>query len=316
MAEAGQAHEAEGHEAHAAHGETAAHGEGAHEAHAEHGPLDHIQDYAVVGLGKDGKIYPHPYQHGAPVAGYEPATVGPFKLEFTRAMQDLTVVAVLLAAVVIVIANRIRLNTSEDKAPKGPLANVVEAFLIFVRDELVKPMGGKHAAPYTPLFVTYFFFILACNLSGMIPWFFHGATANIGVTGALGGSVFVILTILGMYKQGPLHYFMHMVPPGTPWPMWPLMFVLELMGPLIKCFVLCIRLFANMIAGHLVVGSVLGLGVFKPGVSTGMAVMGLCVGAPLALGVGFLEILVCLIQAYVFTMLAVIFVGSAVHPEH
>ncbi len=319
MAEEGHkhnAHEGEG-KAEAGHGHDAhGHDEGHEGGHAEHSPLDHIMDYPVLGYGTDGKVYLHPVKHGESVAGYQAASIGPFKLEFTRAMQDLTIVAVLLGAVVLMIAHRIKLHVTEGKAPRGPLANLVETFVVFVRDELVAPMGGKHVAPYTPLFLTYFFFILLNNLSGMIPWAFHGATGNIGVTGALGGSVFVILTILGMYNQGPVAYFLHMVPPGTPWPMWPLMFVLELMGPIIKCFVLCVRLFANMIAGHLVVGSVLGLGVFKAGASTGMAIMGLCVGAPLALGVGFLEIMVCLIQAYVFTMLAVIFVGAAVHPEH
>jgi F-type H+-transporting ATPase subunit a len=95
------------------------------------------------------------------------------------------------------------------------------------------------------------------------------------------------------------------VPHGVPWWLWPLMFVLELAGPIIKCFVLSVRLFANMIAGHLVITQLLALG--------GVLML---LGVPLALGVSMLELMVCVLQAYVFTLLAVIFIGSAVHPEH
>jgi F-type H+-transporting ATPase subunit a len=267
------------------------------EGHAEDGgghddPLHHIQDYTVATI-----------------------PVGSYRLEVTRSMQDVTVVALLIGVVVIAVARRVIRNVHADQAPRGALANAVEAALVFLRDEVVVPVGGHHMAHYTPLFLTYFLFILIGNLAGMIPVLFKGPTANIGVTAALGGSVFVILTLLGIWKQGPVAYLIHMVPPGTPWWLWPLMFVLEFMGPVIKCFVLCIRLFANMIAGHLVLSNILGLGVFKTG-AVGMAVMGLAIGLPLAIGVSFLELLVCAIQAYVFTMLSVIFVGAAVHPSH
>jgi len=300
--------------------------EATHDTHAAEGghqksgsdPMHHIKDYVVCAIRSDGKFVlgKKAYDsHGHPVAGYQPKMVGPFKLEFTRVMQDVTVVALLLTLTVLLVAKRVAANVKVNEAPKGRLANLVETLLCFVRDEVVVPIGGHHLAPYTPLFLTYFFFILIGNLVGMIPVLFKGPTANIAVTAALGGSVFVFLTLLGIVNQGPIKYFLHLVPPGTPWWLWPLMFVLELGGPLIKCFVLCIRLFANMIAGHLVFSNVLGLGVFKAG-ATGMALMGLAVGMPLALGVSFVEIMVCFIQAYVFTMLSVIFVGGAVHPEH
>jgi F-type H+-transporting ATPase subunit a len=292
------------------------------ESHGEQGggenPLHHITDYAVCVIRKDGTFLSgsQAYDaHGSARPGYEPAMIGPFKLEFNRSMQDVTVVAVLLTAVFVLVARRVAANVKADQAPKGPLANLVESMMCFVRDEVVVPIGGHHLAHYTPVFLTYFFFILVGNMVGMIPWLFRGPTANISVTAALGGSILMVLTGLGFYHQGPVKYLLHLVPPGTPWWLWPLMFVLEFVGPIIKCFVLCIRLFANMIAGHLVVSNVLGLGVFKAG-ATGMAVMGLAVGMPLTLGVSFLEIMVCFIQAYVFTMLSVIFVGAAVHPEH
>lgn len=300
------------------HPQTDAHGakgEGGHDAAEQPNPMHHILDVVLFGIDAQGRVVRSPYVHGKAVEGYSPKIVGPFRLEYTRAMLDVTVVAVLLAATLIVVARRVLRNVRSDEAPRGALANAVEALLCFVRDEIVTPIGGHHLAHFTPLFLTYFFFILFGNLSGMVPILFKGPTANISVTAALGGSVFLILTAVGIVKQGPVHYLLGMVPPGTPWWMWPLMFVLEFAGPVIKCFVLCVRLFANMIAGHLVLSNILSLGVFKAG-ATGMAVMGLALGIPLALGVSFLEVLVCMIQAYVFTMLSVIFVGAAVHPEH
>lgn len=295
------------------------HGEG-HEAE-EHGedPLGHIKDTVLVGFGKDGCWYTKPVVHGVLVnPTYHPYVVGAgVKVQLSQHMLGILVVAVVVTAAVLVVARRVIRNVRMDCAPQGPLANMVEAILVFVRDELVVPTGGHHVAPYTPLFLTYFLFILVGNLAGMIPMF-GGATGNIGVTAALGGSVFVTLTMLGICKQGPVKYFLNMVPHGTPWALWPLMFVLEFVGPIIKSFVLCVRLFANMIAGHLVISNVLVLGGIGKGamMPVGLAIMSLCIGVPLALGITMLELLVCLIQAYVFTMLSVIFVSAAVHPEH
>lgn len=298
-----------------------AHGEGAHaEGHGGHeggeDPLHHIKDKVMLGMSSDGKLVWKPYgEHGHAVEGYAPKTIGPMKLEFTKHMAGMTLVALLLFLVVTAVARRVLHSLHKDRAPEGPLANMVESLVVFVRDELVVPIGGHHLEHYTPLFLTYFFFILTCNLMGMIPEF-GGVTGNWTVTLFLGVSIWFTLTILGMVHQGPLHYFLHMVPPGTPGPMWPLMFILEFLGPIIKCFVLCVRLFANMIAGHLVISNILALGTIGGKLATGLAVSMIFIGVPLALGISMLEILVCFIQAYVFTMLSIIFVGAAVHPEH
>jgi len=294
---------------------------GAEEATAAGLPADPMQeagDYALFGVDGQGRFRPKSEmydQHGGVITGYAPMTVGPFKLEFTRHMLDLTIIAALLAAVAIAVARKVRAEVRADRAPHGPLANAVEATLVYVRDEVVAPVGGRHLAPYTPLFLTYFFFILLANLSGMVPLVFKGPTANLAVTGALAVSVAVFLFGAGMIRQGPLRYWVSLVPSGIPWWLWPMMFVLELFGLVIRCAVLGVRLFANMLAGHLVIPSTLGLAVFKPG-ATGLAVMGLFMGLPIALGISLLEVLVCLIQAYVFTMLTVIFASAAVHPEH
>jgi F-type H+-transporting ATPase subunit a len=203
-------------------------------------------------------------------------------------------------------ARRVAAAVRADKAPHGALSNAIEAMVVFVRDEVVVPMGGHHLGHYTPLFITYFFLILTCNFLGMLPDF-GSSTGNISVTIALGGSVYLLIWLLGLKNQG-LRYLVHLVPPGTPLLLWPFMFILELLGPVIKCGVLCVRLFANMIAGHLIIGSIINLGVITP--------LMLLIGLPLCLGLSFLEVLVCIIQAYVFTLLAAIFIGAAVHPEH
>ncbi len=298
-------------------GERPGHGEhGAHEgAHAEHeapaDPMHHILDKVLIGYSKDGKVISYPYdEHGhvkSEYATYEPAAIGPIKLEFTKHMMGLTVVAIIFLVVAMTVAKRVLAGLHANRAPSGPLANVVEALFLFVRDEIVEPVGGHHLAHYTPLFVNYFFFLLIANFMGMIPEF-GGVTGNFGVTLVMGGSIYALVWILGMINQGPINYIVHLVPPGTPFWMWPLMFVLEILGPIIKCFVLSIRLFANMIAGHLIISQLLGLGAISGAL--------LFLGVPLALGVSVLEILVCLIQAYVFTLLAVVFIGAAVHPEH
>lgn len=292
-------HEGAGHAEHAEHGE--------HEAPAD--PMHHILDKVLVGYSKDGRLVSRPYdEHGhVAVAGYEPAAIGPIKFEFTKHMLGLTIVAAIFFVIVVTVARRVLAGLHANRAPSGPLANVVEALILFVRDEIVEPVGGHHLAHYTPLFLNYFFFLLLCNFMGMIPEF-GGVTGNFGVTLMMGGSIYVLIWVLGMINQGPINYIVHLVPPGTPLWMWPLMFVLEILGPIIKCFVLSVRLFANMIAGHLIVSQLLGLGAVSGAL--------LFVGVPLALGVSVLEILVCLIQAYVFTLLAVVFIGAAVHPEH
>jgi len=307
-------------------------GEAEHGAeHAGHGHHDesfdaganamhHILDKVLVGVdAKTGAITTYPYDEhtGEAKEGYAPKYVGPVALEFTKHMAGMGVAAVVFFAVCVTVSRRVLAGLNSNTAPKGKLANMIEAFFTFVRDELVEPIGGHHLGHYTPMFVTYFLFILMLNLLGLIPEY-GSVTGNVSVTVAMGGSIYALVWILGMVHQGPIHYLIHLVPPGTPWWMWPLMFVLELIGPLIKCFVLCVRLFANMIAGHLIVGTVLGLGVIgaKGALSTGLAVLMLGIGIPLALMITGLDVLVALIQAYVFTLLAIIFIGGAVHPEH
>jgi len=287
--------------------------------HADHGhghaegaedPMAHILDVVWYGKDKTTGKWVKPYDsHGhllKEYATYQPEKIGPFKLEITKHMAGLTVAAAIFFVLSMILAKSVLAGIKGNHAPRGKIANAMEAILCWMRDEIVVPVGGHHLAHYTPLFLNFFLLILISNYLGMIPEF-GSATGNFSITLALAVTVYALIWILGISHNG-FGYIAHLVPPGTPFWLYPLMFVLELMGPVIKCFVLAVRLFANMIAGHLVISNLLALGK--------IAGVLMILGVPLAIGISVLEVLVCFLQAYVFTLLAVIFIGGAVHPEH
>jgi len=188
-------------------------------------------------------------------------------------------------------------------------ANLFEVFIVYIRDEIVRPNLGEAGDRYLPYFLTLFFFILLCNLLGLVP-FGATATGNIAVTAAMALTTFLMINIAGVRELGFLHYMQTYVPPGLPFWLVPLMFVIEILGLFTKSFALCIRLFANMIAGHIVILAFLGLififhSVFIAPISIAAAV-----------GLGLLELFVAFLQAYVFTLLTAVFVGGAVNPQH
>ncbi len=197
----------------------------------------------------------------------------------------------------------------EDPFPRGRFENLVEAFFQFIRDEFVRPNLGAHAARFEPFFVALFCLILAMNLLGMVPGG-AAATGNIAVTLGLALTVFVLGVSLGVIVHGPLGFLKHFVPSGLPWPLVPFMFVLEIIGFLMKHLVLAIRLFANMLAGHLVILAFLLL------ISMFQTILVAPVSVGVAVAISFLEIFVAFLQAYVFVMLSSLFVGMILHPEH
>jgi len=197
--------------------------------------------------------------------------------------------------------------------PRGKLRGLFEMIFFFIRDEIVYPtMGADHGRKFMPFFMTLFVFLFALNLLGMVPIPVIGGSvaSTLGFTIPLALMILCVSIVAGLVVNGPLGFLKVFVPPGLPLPLVPVLFVLEFVGFFIKHGVLAIRLFANMIAGHLVVGALLGLiFMFQ---SYAMAV----VSVPLALGVSFLELLVAFLQAYVFTLLSVLFIGGTVHPDH
>jgi F-type H+-transporting ATPase subunit a len=199
-------------------------------------------------------------------------------------------------------------------AALAPFRAMVEVLVLFVRDEIVTPNLGTKGAPFTGYFVTLFFFILLLNLLGLVP---YGATAtgNLAVTGGLALTTFVLINLVGMREQGVFGYFAHLVPKGVPLWLYPILFPIELLGLVTKAFALCIRLFANMLGGHIVILSFISfIFIFGSlGVAVGYAVAPISV--LLVLFMMCLELFVAFLQAYIFVFLTAIFTGMAMHPH-
>lgn len=219
------------------------------------------------------------------------------------------VVFMWIAALILIVAF-IKVSNSYKKSliPRG-LTNLVEVLIIFVRDEIAKPTIGSGYDKFLPYLLTIFFFILTCNFLGLLPYA-ATSTSNIAVTATLAGISFLVIQIGGIMKNGLIGYFKGLIPHGIPWWLTPIMFVVELLGLFTKPFALAIRLFANMTAGHIVILALLGL-IFI--LRTYFVVP---VSISFALFIYLLEVLVALIQAYIFTMLSSLFIGMAYHQEH
>jgi len=195
-------------------------------------------------------------------------------------------------------------------APASKIGHALEAMVLYVRDEVVAPnLGKKHAPKWLPFFLTLFFFFLTLNLLGLIPGF-PATTGNINFTGAMAVMIFFLYNAAGMIQNGPAHYFVNLIPKGVPLFVLPIIVPIEIMGLFTKAFALCIRLFANMTAGHILILSLLGIiGVFKSWLVVAPF-------AGLTLFIYMIEVLVAFLQAYIFTLLAALFVGMAIHQEH
>ncbi len=208
-----------------------------------------------------------------------------------------------LLVILLGLATRAR---GKSLVPKGG-SNLLELLVLFVRDEIaLKTMDEHTAHQYLPYLLTAFFFIIASASVGLIPYT-ATAVGNLAVTGTLAIFTFVLMQFTGMAHQGVGGYFVHLVPSGVPWWMFPLMWPIELLGMFTKTFALCIRLFANMIAGHIVILFILGL-VFL--LHTPLVAIA---SVPFAVALFLLEVIIILIQAYIFTMLSALFIGMSAH---
>jgi F-type H+-transporting ATPase subunit a len=146
-----------------------------------------------------------------------------------------------------------------------------------------------------------------CNLMGLCPMF-STATGNINVTFALAAVTFCFMVFGAIYVNGPIQFLKSFAPPGVPWPILIIIMPLEMIGLVIKCAALTIRLFANMLAGHIVVFSLIGLIV-----AFGLAALPALV---MAVAISLMEIFIAFLQAYVFTLLSAMFIGQMYHPAH
>jgi F-type H+-transporting ATPase subunit a len=232
--------------------------------------------------------------------------VGPLDL----GLSPLIITMWIAAAIAIVTLTLAARATTEGGLVRG----MVEPVVLFVRDDILEPIFGHHTEIYLPYFLTLFFFLLTCNLLGLVPKA-AGVTANIAVTASMAICTFFLIQFAGIKEQGLGSYIVHIVPGGVPWWLWPVLFVIEVFGMFAKCISLCIRLFANMLAGHIVSLSFLFLIFIFAQMSKplGFGVSPMAVG--LALFIYTMDVLVSFLQAYIFTFLTALFVGGAVHPH-
>lgn len=192
--------------------------------------------------------------------------------------------------------------------PSG-ISNFLEAIVVFLRDEVIFPSMGDAGKRYLPFLLTVFFFILFCNLLGLVPYA-ATATGNVTVTAALALMALTMIQVGGIREHGIRHHFQNLIPHGLPVWLLPIMIPVEILGQLTKPFALCIRLFANMTAGHIVILSFLGLiSIFK-------SLLIAPVSVAFALFISLLELFIAFLQAYIFTLLTSLFMGMAIHPEH
>jgi F-type H+-transporting ATPase subunit a len=190
------------------------------------------------------------------------------------------------------------------KAPKG-LQSAMEVIILFIRDEVVKPNIGPKYEKYLPYMLTLFFFILINNILGLLP----GAanlTGNIAITMTLAVITFIIVHI-----NANGNYYKHLFKPtGVPVALLPIMIPVEIVGVFMKPFSLMVRLFANMTAGHIILLSLFGLIFIFKSIAIAPVI------SAFALFMNFIEIMVAFIQAFIFTLLSSMYIGSAIEEHH
>ena len=221
----------------------------------------------------------------------------------------------LIAAAVVLIVVRLAMRSYRDhRVPRG-LGAAVEALVLYVRDEIAEKNIGHDGHRFVPLLLSFFFFILVAALLGLMP-FSATATGNLSVTMGLAFVAFLAMQWAGIRNYGLVGHFRNMLPPGLPLWLLPIMIPVELLAMFTRPFALMIRLFANMLAGHMVISSLLLLIPLMAGINAAFGIGMIPISLILALFIMMLEILVAFIQAYIFTLLTSIFIGMNAHPAH
>ena len=233
-----------------------------------------------------------------------------YDISLTRNVVQMLLALTIFVLIMVGVAKKYRSGIGRKQAPTG-MQNAIETIIIFMRDDVAKPNLGHKYLKYMPYLLTVFFFILINNLFGLIPGSAN-VTGNIAFTLVLGViSFFVILFSSNKHFWG--HIFN---PPGVPGFVKPILILVEFLGVFIKPFALIIRLFANMVAGHIIIICLISLififGQLSPAIGWG--------ASPVAVGftvfIYMIEILVAFLQAYIFTTLTAVFIGLAQEEPH
>jgi len=234
---------------------------------------------------------------------------------FTKQVTLYLLAGVLTALLFFWRSRRVR----EEHVPRG-FGNFLEVVMLFIRDDVVRPFLGKDGDKFLPLIWTFFFFILIANLLGLVPFFDylgHGgntSTGDIQLTASLAICSFFIYHGIGVRQQGFFHYVKNQFP-RVPLFILPIIVPVEILAHIVRPCALAIRLFANMLAGHVMLATIIGFtSVWVSWIHVGAGVSLICFLGCVALS--FLELLVAVIQAFVFAFLTTVFLAGAVHPEH
>ncbi|MEO8174841.1 MAG: F0F1 ATP synthase subunit A, partial [Sediminibacterium sp.] len=249
-----------------------------------------IEKESIVAVKEDGTV---------------DAAVSVYDLSLTRNVVQMMIALAILTWAMISIASAYKKGHGVVSAPKGK-QNLLEVLVIFVRDEVARPNLGHKWQQYLPYLLTTFFFILINNIFGLIPGTAN-VTGNIAFTVVLGLISFVVII-----ASTNSHFWGHIFnPPGVPGFVKPILILVEFLGVFIKPFALIIRLFANMVAGHIIIICLISL-IFIFGEMNKAAGWGT---SPVAIGftifIYFIEVLVAFLQAFIFTNLTAVFIGSA-----
>ena len=273
--------------------------------------IEHGHEHEGLFIAEEGR-----YEDKIVERGADGELVRPLDISITKNVASLMFAAVLLISLVLATTRWYRRHDASEEAPQG-FAGLMEMMIMMVNDDIIRPsVGEKHYRKYSPYLLTAFFFIFVCNLMGLIPFFPGGAnvTGNIAVT-----MMMALFTFIAINVFADKHYWKEILWPDVPmflkFPI-PIMQTIELFGVISKPFSLMVRLFANIMAGHMMVLGLVSV-IFVtvklgPVINGSMTVIAMLFG----LVINCLELLVAFIQAYVFTMLSAVFIGMAHQEEH
>ena len=269
-----------------------------------------------------------------------------FGIDFsvTKHVLMLWIVTILLICAVII---PVRKYMQKDKPVPSGWMNVLESIVKFFRDSIVQPnIGSKYSETWAPLILTFFFFILFANGIGLIPVFdllgalnrfvfqvpasaehnlinslLHGgvtATGNFNVTAGLAVITFFAIMIAGIYAHGFINHWKNLAPHGLPWPVYIILIPIEIIGMFVKPFALTMRLAANMTGGHIAILAILSfMAIFAEMFQSTVTGLSLALfSIPMATAISGLELIVVMVQAYVFTLLSAVFIGMAINVHH
>lgn len=250
-------------------------------------------------LNEEGKIVP------------VDSNVKVYDLSLTRNVVQMILALTILVWLMVSVAKTYSKGQGVINAPKGK-QNLVEILVIFVRDEVAKPSLGHKVNKYLPYLLTVFFFILINNLVGLIPGTAN-VTGNITFTLVLGVISFIVIL-----ASSNAHYWGHIFnPPGVPLGVKFILVPVEFLSVFIKPFALIIRLFANMVAGHIIIICLISMiFIFSEKIATGAGWGVSPVSIAFTVFIYFIEVLVAFIQAFIFSMLTAVFIGQAFEGEH